>query len=70
MIGVQLADVAGNGTSADFNTFLSTTCTPGTYGDGSDGTMNNAPIITIITIHSIRVKEDCVIGRNTPVLFL
>ena len=48
MIGVQLADVAGNGTSADFNTFLSTTCTPGTYGDGSDGTMNNAPMIQVL----------------------
>lgn len=38
------------------------------------GVGNNIPseiaMNTIITIHSIRVKEDCVIGRNTPVLFL
>ena len=48
MIGVQLADVAGNGTSADFNSMLSTTCVPGTYGDGNDGTMNNAPMIQVL----------------------
>ena len=48
MIGVQLADVVGNGTSAEFNTLLSTTCAPGTYGDGSDVTMNNAPMIQVL----------------------
>ena len=48
MIGVQLADVAGDGTSADFNKFLSTTCTPGSFGDGSDFTMNNAPMIQVL----------------------
>ena len=49
MIGVQLADVAGNSTSADFNSMLSTTCAPGTFGDGSDGTMNNAPMIQVLS---------------------
>ena len=48
MIGVQLADVAGDGTSAEFNTLLSTTCAPGAYGDGSDVTMNNAPMIQVL----------------------
>ena len=49
MVGVQLADVAGNGTVANFNTLISTTCAPGTYGDGNDGTMNNAPMIQVLT---------------------
>ena len=49
MIGVQLADVAGDGTSAEFNSFLSTTCVPGTYGDGNDVTMGNAPMIQVLT---------------------
>ena len=48
MIGVQLVDVGSVAETADLNTFLSTTCTPGTYGDGSDGTMNNAPMIQVL----------------------
>ena len=48
MIGVQLADVAGTGTTADFNKLLSTTCTPGVIGDGSDLTWGNAPMIQVL----------------------
>jgi hypothetical protein len=48
MIGVQLADVAGNGISADFNTFLSTTCAPGTYGDGSGDWRSSSPMIQVL----------------------
>ena len=49
MIGVQLADVSGNGTAANFNTILSTTCAPGAYGIGEDATMGNAPMIQVLT---------------------
>ena len=48
MIGVQLADVGSTIETADFNTFLSTTCTPGTYGDGSDGWKASAPMIQVL----------------------
>ena len=48
MVGVQLADVGSTTETADFNTFLTTTCTPGIYGDGSDGTMGNAPMIQVL----------------------
>ena len=48
MVAVQLADVVGSGTSADFNTLLSTTCAPGVIGDGSDTTWGNAPMIQVL----------------------
>ena len=48
MVGVQLADVVGSGTSADFNTLLSTTCAPGVIGDGTDTTWGNAPMIQVL----------------------
>ena len=48
MVGVQLADVVGNGTSSDFNSFLSTTCTPGTYGDGSGDWRTSSPMIQVL----------------------
>ena len=33
---------------ADFNSLISTTCTPGTIGDFSDPTWNNAPVIQVL----------------------
>ena len=48
MIGVQLADVAGTGTTADFNKLLATTCTPGTYGDGSGDWKATSPMIQVL----------------------
>lgn len=45
MIGIQFADVGNAEEKADFNSFLSTTCTPGQIGDGSDSTWGNAPMI-------------------------
>ena len=34
--------------TADFNSLISTTCTPGEFGDGTDGTMGNAPMIQVL----------------------
>ena len=48
MVGVQLADVNSNSETADFNTFLSTTCAPGAIGDFSDPTWGNAPMIQVL----------------------
>ena len=48
MVGVQFSDVGAATEVADFNSFISTTCTPGEYGDGSDGTMGNAPMIQVL----------------------
>lgn len=49
MVGVQFADVGSALETADFNSFLSTTCTPGKIGDGSDPTWGNAPMIQVLT---------------------
>ena len=48
MIGIQFADVGNAEEKADFNSFLSTTCTPGQIGDGSDPTWGNAPMIQVL----------------------
>ena len=48
MVGVQFADVASATEVANFNSFISTTCTPGEYGDGSDLTFGNAPMIQVL----------------------
>ena len=48
MVGVQFADVASANETADFNSYITTTCTPGEYGDGEDGTMGGAPQIQVL----------------------
>ena len=48
MVGVQLGDVSAANDVADLNKLVSTTCAPGEYGDGSDGTMGNAPMIQVL----------------------
>ena len=48
MVGVQFADVASVTETAGLNELLSTTCTPGEYGDGTDFTMGNAPMIQVL----------------------
>ena len=48
LVGVQFADVSSATEVADFNSLLSTTCTPGEYGDGSDLTFGNAPMIQVL----------------------
>ena len=48
MVGVQFADVASVNEKADFNSLISTTCTPGEIGDGSDPTWGNAPMIQVL----------------------
>ena len=48
MIGVQFADVQSALETADFNSLLSTTCTPGAIGDFSDPTWGNAPMIQVL----------------------
>ena len=48
MVAVQFADVQAATDVANFNNFFATTCAPGSYGDGSDGTMANAPQIQVL----------------------
>ena len=48
LVAVQFADVSSSTEVADFNSLLSTTCTPGEYGDGSDLTYGNAPMIQVL----------------------
>ena len=48
MVGVQFADVQSALETADFNSLLSTTCTPGAIGDFSDPTWGNAPMIQVL----------------------
>ncbi len=48
MIAVQFADVSANADVADFNSFFSTTCAPGEYGDGTDASMADAPQIQVL----------------------
>ena len=47
MVAVQFSDVGATDV-ASFNKFFATTCAPGEYGDGSDGTMGNAPQIQVL----------------------
>ena len=49
LVGVQFADVASKAETADFNSLISTTCTPGEFGNGSDLTFGNAPMIQVLT---------------------
>ena len=53
MVAVQFADVQAATDVANFNNFFATTCAPGEYGDGSDGTMNNAPQIQVLNSDGI-----------------
>ena len=53
MIGAQFADVQAVTDVANFNNFFSTTCAPGEYGDGSDGTMGNAPQIQVLNANGL-----------------
>ena len=48
LVGVQFADVASKAETADFNSLVNTTCTPGVFGDGTDVTMGNAPMIQVL----------------------
>ena len=48
LVGVQFADVASKAETADFNSLISTTCTPGAIGDFSDPTWGNAPMIQVL----------------------
>ena len=48
LVGVQFADVSSATEVANFNSLLSTTCTPGEFGDGSDLTFGNAPMIQVL----------------------
>ena len=48
MVAVQFADVQASADVANFNNFFATTCAPGEYGDGSDGTKGNAPQIQVL----------------------
>ena len=48
MVAVQFADVQASTDVANFNNFFATTCAAGEYGDGSDGTMGNAPQIQVL----------------------
>ena len=48
MVGVQLSDVGAANETANFNTFITTTCAPGTYGDGSEGWKASAPMIQVL----------------------
>ena len=48
MVAVQFADVGASADVANFNTFFSTTCAPGSYGTGNDASMGNAPMIEVL----------------------
>ena len=48
MVAVQFADVGASADVANFNNFFSTTCAPGAYGTGDDGSMDNAPMIEVL----------------------
>ena len=48
LVGVQFADVTSETETADFNSLLSTTCTPGEFGTGLDFSMGNAPMIQVL----------------------
>ena len=48
MIAAQFADVQAATDVANFNNFFSTTCAPGEFGDGSDGSMGGAPQIQLL----------------------
>ena len=47
-VGVQFADVAKDGTQADFNTFFNCNCTPGYYGEGDSMNYHDAPMIQVL----------------------
>ena len=53
MVGVQFADVGATTEVADFNSLLSTTCTPGAIGDFSDPTWGNAPMIQVLDANGL-----------------
>ena len=57
MVGVQFADVSAKADVANFNNFFATTCAPGEYGDGSDGTVGNAPQIQVLNASGIGYKK-------------
>ena len=73
MVGVQFADVGSATEVADFNSFISTTCTPGEYGDGEDTTMGNAPQIQVLNAGGLTYTmyyfiSDAYDADNNPVV--
>ena len=48
MVAVQFADVQASADVANFNSFITTTCAPGEYGDGTDFSFGNAPQIQVL----------------------
>ena len=48
MVAVQFADVQASADVANFNSFITTTCSPGEYGDGTDFSFGNAPQIQVL----------------------
>ena len=72
MVAVQFADVGAATDVANFNNFFATTCAPGEYGDGSDGTMANAPQIQVLnsdgaTYTKFYYINDAYDSNDTPV---
>ena len=53
MVAVQFADVGAAVDKADFNSYISTTCSAGEYGSGEDTTMNGAPMIQVLKANGI-----------------
>ena len=72
MAGVQFADVSAKADVANFNNFFATTCAPGEYGDGSDGSMGNAPQIQVLNANGLTYTKyyyisDAYDADNNPV---
>ena len=72
MVGVQFADVSAKADVANFNNFFATTCAPGEYGDGSDGSMGNAPQIQVLNANGLTYTKyyyisDAYDADNNPV---
>ena len=57
MAAVQFQDIDATTNVANLNNFLGTTCAPGAYGDGSDGTMANAPQIQVLNTDGLTYKK-------------
>ena len=53
MVAVQFADTGSTANKADFNSYISTTCSAGEYGIGEDTTMNGAPMIQVLQSNGI-----------------
>jgi hypothetical protein len=57
MVAVQFQDIDATTDVANLNNFLGTTCAPGAYGDGDDGTMANAPQIQVLNTDGLTYKK-------------